>query len=76
MQLSGQKEVDSLDDCHKVASVKKLDIRTGRLKSACLEYLTFAPNELKGCIFVPKQLCLLERVLQLWLGQSFDFVVA
>jgi len=53
MRLSGHKKVDSLDDCHKVASVKKLDVRTGGLKSACLEYLTSAPNELKGCIFVP-----------------------
>ena len=38
-----------------------LDIRTKRVK------------ELHICA---KQLCLLERVLQLWLGQSFDFVVA
>ena len=53
MRLSGHKKVDSLDECHKVVSVKKLDVRTEKLKSACLEYSTSAPNELKSCIFVP-----------------------
>lgn len=52
MRLSGHKKVDSLDECHKVVSVKKLDVRTEKLKSACLEYSTSAPNELKSCIFV------------------------
>lgn len=51
MRLSGHKKVDSLDECHKVVSVKKLDVRTEKLKSACLEYSTSAPNELKSCIF-------------------------